>query len=147
MIRKITEKDRALFLRLSEEFYRSDAVSHAIPSSHHERAFEEVMRTDTYTEAFFIECGGEVAGYLLTSNAYSREAGGMMLWVEELYLMPQYRGRGLGQEAFAFIEQKAKQEDLRRIRLDVCESNRRAIALYERLGFGELEYKQMIKDL
>ena len=34
---------------------------------------------------------GEIVGYLLTAKTYSREAGGLVLWLEEMYMRPAYR--------------------------------------------------------
>ena len=147
MIRRITQADREDFLRLSEEFYASPAVLHAVPRSYHEGAFAELMRSDEYAEGFMLEADGKIVGFALTAKTYSRESGGKMLWLEELYILPEYRSRGLGREYFAFIEEYARQNGFARIRLEVEEENVRARALYARLGYLPLEYCQMIKDL
>ena len=147
MIREITRNDRDIFLRLSEEFYKSDAVLHDIPAEFHEAAFDELMRSKEYASAYMIEREGETVGYLLTAKTYSRETGGLVLWLEEMYMRPAYRSKGLGKEAFAFIEALAARENIRRLRLEVEEDNVRARSLYERLGYRSLEYGQMVKEL
>ncbi|MPM68864.1 hypothetical protein SDC9_115799 [bioreactor metagenome] len=68
----------------------------------------------------------------------------MVLWVDELYIKPEYRGCGLGHAFFAFLE---KSPHVKRIRLEVESRNERAIALYRRLGYTDLPYSQMMKDL
>ena len=147
MIRRITEGDRAEFLRLSEEFYASPAVLHAVPRQYHEDMFAELMRSDEYADAFIVEAEGKAVGFALTAKTYSREAGGKVLWLEELYILPAYRSCGLGREYFAFIEAYAQREGFARIRLEVEEENVRARALYARLGYLPLEYRQMVKEL
>lgn len=147
MIRRITEGDREDFLRLSEEFYASPAVLHAVPRRYHEAAFAELMRSDEYADGFIVEADGKTVGIALTAKTFSREAGGKVLWLEELYILPEYRSRGLGREYFAFIEEYARKEGFARIRLEVEEENVRARALYGRLGYLPLEYCQMFKDL
>ena len=147
MIREITRNDRDSFLRLSDEFYKSEAVLHDIPAAYHEAAFDELMRSNEYASAYMIEWEGEIVGYLLTAKTYSREAGGLVLWLEEMYMRPAYRSKGLGKEAFAFIEALAARENIRRLRLEVEEDNVRARSLYERLGYRPLEYGQMVKEL
>lgn len=96
MIREITRNDRDSFLRLSDEFYKSEAVLHDIPAAYHEAAFDELMRSKEYASAYMIEWEGEIVGYLLTAKTYSREAGGLVLWLEEMYMRPAYRSKGLG---------------------------------------------------
>ncbi len=147
MIRKIKKEDREMFLKLSEEFYASPAVLHPVPKSFHERAFEEMMRSAEYAGGYILESEGEVVGFGLTAQTYSREAGGKVLWLEELYIREKYRSRGLGREFFAEVERYAKDNGFARIRLEVEEENVRARALYERLGYLPLEYRQMVKQL
>lgn len=146
MIRKLTENHRDLYIRMAEEFYSSDAVLHPIPRAYIERTADEALQSDAYAEIYLLECEGEPAGYGLTARTFSQEAGGSVLWIEELYIREQFRSRGLGREFFSYIEEKNKDRTARII-LEVEEENTRAASLYERLGYEKLDYKQMIKDL
>ena len=131
---------------MAEEFYSSDAVLHPIPRAYIERTADEALQSDAYAEIYLLECEGEPAGYGLTARTFSQEAGGSVLWIEELYIREQFRSRGLVREFFSYIEEKNKDRTAR-IRLEVEEENTRAASLYERLGYEKLDYKQMIKDL
>ena len=147
MIRKICAADLEEFLRLSALFYASPAVAHPVPASYHADAFEELMRSDAYADGYMIEADGKTVGIALTAKTYSREAGGKVLWLEELFILDGYRSRGLGREYFAFIERYAREKGFARIRLEVEAENVRARALYEKLGYLPLEYRQMVKEL
>lgn len=146
MVRRVKEKDREEFIRLSELFYNSPAVLHTVPRAYHENLFDELMRSDTYAEAFMLEQQGETIGYALTSKTYSREAGGKVLWLEEIFVEDEYRGCGIGKEFFMFIEGYASFNGFARIRLEVENENKRARSLYERLGYEYLDYLQMVKE-
>ena len=146
MIRKLTENDRDLYIRLAEEFYSSDAVLHPIPRTYIERTADEALQSDAYAEIYLLECEGEPAGYGLTARTFSQEAGGSVLWIEELYIREQFRSRGLGSEFFAYVEKKYEGRAAR-FRLEVEEDNVRAISLYKRLGYEVLDYTQMIKEI
>ncbi|MBQ9748546.1 MAG: GNAT family N-acetyltransferase [Clostridia bacterium] len=145
MIRRLTEADREIFLWLSEEFYGSDAVLHPIPDSYHAAAFDEMMRSDVYADGFLIYNKDEIAGYAMTAKTYSHEAGGLTVWIEELYLLPEHRGQGLGHAFFAFAEEFYKGA-LCRMRLETEPENERAEALYRSLGFEELGYRPFVKE-
>ena len=80
------------------------------------------------------------------SLKYSHEAGGLELWVEELYVRPAFRGRGLGHEFFAWLRGLSAAEHIRRIRLETEPENERAAALYARMGFSPLGYCQMFRE-
>ena len=127
MIRPVTSADRAVLRELLAEFYDTDAVLHPLP-------------------ACLLEQDGETAGYGLLSLKYSHEAGGLELWVEELYVRPAFRGRGLGHEFFAWLRGLSAAEHIRRIRLETEPENERAAALYARMGFSPLGYCQMFRE-
>ena len=133
--------DKSVFLEMSHEFYSSDAVLHAVDSSFHEKAFAELLRSGTYLTCFLFECGDRVAGYALLSKMFSREAGGMVVWIEEIYVRSAFRGRGVGGAFFAWLRENVPAI---RYRLEVEPSNARAQSLYRRLGFSELPYVQMV---
>lgn len=144
MIRAIKENDRELYLQLAEEFYSSAAVLHSIPRAYMERTFEEFTSSDVYAEGFFICDKEEVCGYALVSKSFSQEVGGKVVWLEEIYLRENSRGKGLGKEFFAFF--KEKYASARRLRLEVEPENVKAQKLYDSLDFKELGYKQMVCD-
>ena len=143
MIRKLTKADEQLYMAMTEEFYYSDAVLHAIPEENRRACFEELMRSKEYCECFIIEHNKETAGYALIAKTFSQEAGGLTVWIEELYIRPEFQGNGLGTQFFEFIQ---KEIPARRYRLEIEPDNEGARALYERLGFKSLDYSQMIKD-
>lgn len=143
MIRRLTIEDRDLFMELSTEFFKSDAVSHGIPESYHERAFDHMMADDRYSHCYIAKKNGCPAGYALLSLTYSREAGGMAVWIEELYIRPEFRGHGLGSEFLDFILETYS--DARRFRLEMTHDNP-AEHLYKRKGFEPFPYEQMVHD-
>ena len=104
------------------------------------------MRSDRYAAAYILEYENKTAGYALLAKTFSQEAGGMVLWIEELYIMPEYRCRGLGHEFFSYLKDNLC-NNVKRLRLEAESSNTKAISLYKRLGFEDLPYSQMIKDL
>ena len=92
------------------------------------------------------EYEGQPAGFGVTAKTYSPEAGGIVIWVEDLYIRPQFRSKGLGRLLFEELERNGDPR-LKRIRLEVEEGNIKAISLYKRLGFRHLPYGQMVKEL
>lgn len=145
LIRRIEQKDKEIFLRLTREFYASDAVLHPVPDAYHTNTFEELMRSNQYAEGYLIESEGVPAGYALIAKTFSHECGGIAIWIEEIYILPEFRSQGLGKEFFDFLE-SAYGNVACRFRLELEPENEKAQRLYRRLGFEPLEYKQMVKD-
>lgn len=144
MIREVGKEDRQLFLDMTEEFYDSEAVLHPVPEFHRTALWEEMMRSDCYVKGYILETENGPAGYAQLSFTYSQEAGGKVVWLEELYVREGFRGHGLGKEFFAFLREEYEPKAAR-IRLEVEPENERARKLYESLGYRELPYLQMVK--
>ena len=144
MIRPITKEDRDIYVSLADLFYHSEAVDHPVPPAYYERTFEELLRSKDYLEGFLFEVDREPAGYVLLAKTFSQEAGGMVWWIEELFLLPKFRGHGLGRQFFKWLEDYRPKE-VKRLRLEVERDNLRAKRLYGRQGYEVLPYEQMIK--
>lgn len=145
MIRYFNIDDRDFYISLSQDFYNSPACVHTVPVSHFETTFDECMKFGAYMRGVIVECDGKRVGYGLISLMFSAEAGGMTVWLEELYILDEYRSKGLGKEFFEFAYTEFP--NAKRYRLEVTEVNTRAIKLYESLGYEVLPYIQMIKDI
>lgn len=143
MFRDFVAADRTDYLEMSRDFYSGGAVAHAIPDEHFERTFKLCVEGSPFVRGLMIEKDGQRLGYGLLSFTYSNEAGGNVVLVEELYLKDGARGKGLGSAFFAFIE--TEYPCTKRFRLEVSHGNQGAYQLYERLGYRELPYIQMVK--
>ena len=144
-IRPLTMCDKETYLRMAREFYATDAVLIHIGEEHFLSTFDELMRSDEYAICYIFELDGETVGYSLLAKTYSQEAGGLVLWIEEIYVSPEFRGRGIGKEFFAFLLEN-KPRDVKRLRLEVERENEGAVKLYRSFGFDFLGYDQMIID-
>ncbi len=69
---------------------------------------------------------------------WTLEHGGRSAWLEELYVQPEYRGRGIGQKLLAAAINRAREEGCRAIDLEVDRGHPRASHLYDREGFVRL---------
>ena len=144
--RPITAADETDFYTMAEEFYHSDAVLHPIPAEYHRRAFSEMMRSGQYLSGYIFTDGDNTAGFAVTNRMMQHEAGGVMVWVEDLYIRPAYRGQGLGSRFLAWLEEQLR-GDAVMLRLETEPEKERAQELYYRLGYENLNYLQMIKRL
>lgn len=145
MIRKINQNDKDTYIKLSKQFFSSDAVLHNIPEQNIMDTFDQLMNGSPFADGYIIEHKGKVAGYALLAITWSNEAGGIAIWIEEIFILPEYQGLGLGRAFMEFIKEKYKGKAAR-IRLEVEESNQKAFGFYKKLGFEELPYMQMIID-
>lgn len=145
MIREIRKEDRQLYMEMSEEFYNSEAVLHSIPESYREAAWEERC-VPKNSKGIYSGKRWRTGGVRLTSYTFSQEAGGKVVWLEELYIRPQFRCQGLGKEFFTYVDEKIA-PTVKRIRLEIEPDNLRAKKLYLAMGYEDLAYAQMVKEV
>jgi len=74
-------------------------------------------------------------GYLALTRGFSLEQGGHHALLDELYIAPAARGRGLGAQALDIAGAQARAWGVPVLRLEVHHHNPRAKALYLRAGF------------
>lgn len=79
---------------------------------------------------------GAVCGYALLIPFWSNEMGGVVVTVDEVFVVPERRGRGIGRGLFALIERDRPYGAVA-VFLEVSASNGGARRLYESLGFRE----------
>ena len=144
MLRPIQPEDRVLYLQMSRDFFSSDAVLHDIPEENRLRTFEALMSHSPYTACYMLTQADQTAGYALLALTWSQEAGGLVVWVEELYVRPAFRGQGLGKDFVCQL--RALYPDAVRFRLEVEPENHRAAAFYQAAGYDFLKYQQMFCD-
>ncbi|WP_448189533.1 N-acetyltransferase family protein [Azospirillum sp. sgz301742] len=81
------------------------------------------------------EADGQPVGTLTATGGRFRRNRGVATLM--LGVLPRWQGRGVGTRLFAAVEAWAQSQGCRRLELTVAEPNRRALALYRRLGFQD----------
>lgn len=86
-----------------------------------------------------------MVGYVTFFFAYYTWTG-KSLYMDDLYVRPEYRGRGIGSELIGSVIRFAQNEKCRLLRWQVADWNTRAIAFYKKLG-AEINRVDMNCDL
>jgi GNAT superfamily N-acetyltransferase len=86
-------------------------------------------------------------GYLALTSGYSLEFGGRTAFIDELYVRPESRRRGIGAQALAFAEQACRNLGLHAVHLEVARNNTEARRLYQASGFAAHDSYLMTKRL
>lgn len=77
----------------------------------------------------------QIIGYALLYNFWSNEYGGMVLTLDELYVTPLFRSRGISSSYIQSLHNQKNSPVL--LALEVMPGNEKAKSLYARLGFKE----------
>lgn len=143
-IRKMCPPDREAVLFMMETFYRSDAVYTNGSAEIFARDFEECLKEPSLLDGYVFEKDGKILGYGMLAHGFSTEFARPVIWIEDLYVLPDHRSKGIGARFLKFAE-KANPGAL--LRLEVEKENRHACHVYEKAGFDVLPYVEMKKLL
>ena len=104
---------------------------------HHERFTQQLDGRLTYLIAWLdgIPVGHTMVRWEGTTDAYVADRISECAHVEDLFVMPELRSKGIGTHILAYGERLAAEREFAKIGLAVGTDNPRARALYERLGY------------
>lgn len=102
-------------------------------------ATEERLKSDLfgprpYAEAVFACFDGEPVGFALFFHNYSTFVGKPGIYLEDLFVRPSVRGRGVGQALLCWLAGEAVKRDCGRLEWSVLNWNEPAIRFYRSLG-------------
>lgn len=123
-------------------FYASDAVLTNGSEEIFSADVSECVSDSPYLEGYVFEDKNGIQGYAMCAKSFSTEFGKRCIWIEDLFLKEEYRGKGIGGQFLAFISDKYSDCV---IRLEAEAENERAIHVYNKAGFKILPYAELIK--
>jgi GNAT superfamily N-acetyltransferase len=95
---------------------------------------EQLFGAAPAAEVLIGEVDGAPAGFALFFHNFSTFLGKRGLYLEDLFVRPQYRGSGLGKHVMAALARIAVQRDCGRFEWSVLDWNTPAIGFYRRIG-------------
>ena len=143
-IRPAVPDDGAAVLSLAKAFWAEDDMPSTPAQA---RALAELVGGSPAGAIYVIEAGGEAVGYAILTWGYTVEFAGMDAFLDEIYVAPEFRGRGLGSEAIAVLENSARERGCCALHLEVFRDKTAQARLYRRLGFQARDSIFMSKPL
>jgi GNAT superfamily N-acetyltransferase len=132
-IRSATEGDVPLILSLIRELADYELLSHEVVAT------EDMLRDFLFgerpvAEVLIGEHGSEPAGFALFFHNFSTFLGRPGIYLEDLYVRPEFRGAGVGRALLVHLAGLAKERDCGRLEWSVLDWNEPAIGFYESIG-------------
>ena len=135
--RLAAESDTAAVLKFMEAYYAFDG--HGFDQQKARVALSILLRDTSLGRVWLILDGEAPVGYVVICFSYSLEWLGRDAFVDEFYLLPEYRGRGWGRKTIAFVEESARSLNVMALHLEVVRQNAVALQVYRKLGFKDRE--------
>lgn len=132
-IKPATPQDIPLIFSLIQALAEYEKLSHQVigtPEQLHEHLFGE----RTYVEAVLAYLEENAVGFGLFFHNYSTFLTQPGLYLEDLFVLPEYRRRGVGKAILVYLGKLALQRGCGRFEWNVLDWNVPAIAFYERMG-------------
>lgn len=99
-----------------------------------ERLDKSLFGPRPYAETLLAEDDGKAIGFALFFHNFSTFLGKPGIYLEDLFVVPEQRGRGIGRALLERLARIGVERDCGRLEWAVLDWNRDAIAFYERLG-------------
>lgn len=144
-IRRATPADADRAVGFMGEFYAEAGYAWDPPRARD--AIDRLIRDETLGRLWLILHDGEPIGYVAITFGYSLEHLGRDAFIDELYIRPPFRGRGLGTRTLEAVEPACAALGVRTLHLEVERSNPAGQTLYRRRGFRGNDRRLLSKRL
>jgi GNAT superfamily N-acetyltransferase len=139
------ESDMDALLPLVRAFHRHEDIS--MNEEDRVSVMRRLLADPTWGRLWLIFDGADLAGYIAICTGFSIEFRGNDAFVDEFYIRPESRGRGLGTMALRRIRTEVKALGIRALHLEVDRSNLKAKKLYAGAEFEAREDYMLMTSL
>ncbi len=137
-IRAASETDVPLILRFIRDLARYEKLEEKVVATE-DGLRQTLFGNPRFAEVVFAEEGGVDVGFALFFHNYSTFLGRPGIYLEDLFVKPEMRGRGYGKALLAHLARLAHERGCGRLEWAVLDWNAPAIDFYKSLGAVPLD--------
>lgn len=131
-LRFAREHDVPAILRLIRELAKYEKMENEVSAT------EETLRDSLFgrksAEVVLAEFGGEPVGYALFFHNFSTFLGKSGLYLEDIFVMSRFRGRGIGKNLLSFLARLASERGYARMEWVCLDWNKPSADFYKAVG-------------
>lgn len=131
-IRPATAADVPLILSFVRQLAEYEKLAHEVVAT--EEQLHATLFETKFAEVFIAEWAGHPAGFALFFHNYSTFLARPGIYLEDLFVDPAYRGRGIGKALLLRLVRLAHERGCGRVEWAVLDWNEPAIGFYRSLG-------------
>jgi GNAT superfamily N-acetyltransferase len=132
-IRRAKKEDVPLILGFIKELAEYERLPHEVVAN--EAILRETLFGERpYAEVMIAYYDGQPVGYALFFHSFSTFLGRPGIYLEDVYVRPPMRGKGIGKALLVYLAQLAKERKCGRLEWAVLNWNEPSIAFYKKLG-------------
>lgn len=133
VIRQAQREDVSEIMGLIKALAAYEELSAAV-TGNEEALAEHLFGETPYAEVILGEWEGKIVGFALFFTNYSTFLTQPGIYLEDLFVLSDYRGKGIGGALLSYVAQIAASRAAGRFEWSVLEWNQSAIAFYETMG-------------
>ncbi len=145
--REATLQDEAALVPMMRALDEHEPYAIQFDESAVRTAFRQFLGLPAFGRVWLLYTGPALVGYIVLTIGFSFEFHGHDAFIDELYIAPDHRRLGIGRQALAFLEQKAREMGVNAVHLEVDRGNDPALELYRRTGYRDHDRFLMTKWL
>ncbi|HMN18308.1 MAG TPA: GNAT family N-acetyltransferase [Ignavibacteriaceae bacterium] len=138
IIRFAEKSDTPIIFSLIKQLAEYEKLSDKVITTE-EKIKQSIFGNNQFIEVLIAEFEGKAVGYALFFKNYSTFLGKAGIYLEDLFVLPDYRGKGIGKSLLKKIISIAKQRDYGRVEWSVLDWNVSAIEIYKKIGAEPLD--------
>ena len=141
-MRQARHDDIPTLLTLMSEFYAES--DYELEQAVAEVAFRAILSDERLGCVWLIDAENKSVGYLVLTFRFGMEYGGLMACIDDLFVVRQFRNRGLSTAALVEAREFCRARGIRAMTVEVGFSNGPAQAVYRRIGLTEAADRQLL---
>ncbi len=138
MIREATEADVPLILKFIRDLAEYERLADRVVADE-EKLRRTLFGNPRFAEVIIAEEDGAPAGFALFFHNYSTFLGQPGIYLEDLFVREEMRGRGIGKALLARLARIARERGCGRVEWAVLDWNAPSIAFYRSIGAISLD--------
>jgi GNAT superfamily N-acetyltransferase len=133
ILRTAIPEDVPILFALIKALAEYEELSHAVTGNTVDLE-QHLFGARPYAEAILAECEGQAVGFALFFYNYSTFLTQPGIYLEDLFVLPDYRRRGIGKLILTYLAQLAVERGCGRLEWSVLDWNEPAISFYQSMG-------------
>ncbi|NJL69656.1 GNAT family N-acetyltransferase [Candidatus Gracilibacteria bacterium] len=133
ILRPAVLADAPVLFDLIKALAEYEKLSHAVTGSVADLE-QHLFGPRPFAEAILAELDGQAVGWALFFYNYSTFLTKPGIYLEDLFVLPEFRGRGIGKSLIVYLAKLAVERDCGRLEWSVLDWNELAIGFYKRMG-------------
>ena len=138
VLRQAARADAPLVMQFIRDLADYEKLAHEVVTNEAEIA-SALFGANPRVFCDIAEWNGEPAGFALWFYSFSTFCGRHGIYLEDLFVKPQFRGHGIGKALLANLAKRAAAQDCARVEWSVLDWNTPSIEFYKSLGAVALD--------